>query len=187
MLYLFVNADNGKIETRKEAWTSKAKIEQKFVELMASNPSDNEYHKLSDVMKDIFYLYDYINIALSKEHSKQKEAPKGSEFISKSRSKTGFNLLFMGTTNNFTCAISVLLPILGAFKSQLVLDKKTKKFKWKNGLKGVTKLVDKKIVKIYETNCQFTDKTRSDDGKTRPYLLGNNDVFWERMMNVVLS
>jgi hypothetical protein len=187
LLFLFLNADQDKMEPCKEAWTSKGKIEQKFVDMMAVNSTNNDYHRLSNVATDIFGLFDYINIAIAKEHMKNAKAPKGFEFISVAKTKIGYYHLFANTHHKLSVAISVLLPIMGALKSQLILDKKTNKYKWKKGFASVQKLVDSKVPKIYEVACYHTDKTRDDNGKARPFLLGNSDVFWEKMVSVMIG
>lgn len=181
---IFAQEDKAAYTPSILSYLNKTYTLDRYIDSQKGSASKNSYAKTQNILNDVLFLYDYISLAICKVHEEKMQKNQdtfGSEFVKSSKVKAGTKFYFMNITNKYSCNESVIFPILGALKSQTVMDKNGQ-LKWKKNLDAVCALIDKKSKKLYDASCVQMQKAEGD-----LTVMGKNSQFWTNIHSIVTS
>ena len=181
---LFAQEDTADYNPSVLSYLNKTYTLAKYIETQKENPKQNGYAKTQNILNDIYFLYDYISLAICKVHEEKTlktQNTLNSDFVRASKTKAGTKFYFMNILNKYSCNEAVIFPILGAIKSQTMVDKRGN-LKWKKDLNAVCTLIDKKAKKLYEASCTQTQRANGDLN-----VIGKNPQFWTNIHLIMTS
>lgn len=144
--------------------------------IKAYDKSIDQYKKLVNVLSDILYMHDIIQISAAELYGK------GSSHLSFIENKTGdrtFYFNFIQLTSPRRLTSGAVFPILGSFRCLLEYDPSTGNYRWKNninreGLVKIWRAVGQTLLK--STKVNFDDLGR-DANK-----LGKSSSHWKSIL-----
>lgn len=164
------NEDHPKI-----AYTSKASTLDLYLK------KQNTYKKLSNILKDILYLYDYVQIKGKDLYNNKYKGKAGALAFAQHKKRGFYDFIFANAKGQTKLFDGALYPILGAFRFLVEQKKNDEFYSWKLKSFDEVKAFYEKIGAQLINNT----KTTSDSLGKNPNAIGKDHNHWDNLYKTV--